>query len=372
MSKRKYYSIANIKKLGALYNLIFGERSNGKTFSCLEEVLTNYHEKRKQGAYIRRWDEDITSRRMSVLFDGHSNSGIIKRIFAKDCEWTSVYYYSGKFFLCKYDEDGKRICDDTPFMYSFSLSAMEHDKSTSYPNITTIVFDEFLTRGMYINNEYVILINVLSTIIRDRTDVIIYLLGNTVNKYCPYFDEFGITKYIQKMKPGDIELCKFGDTGLTMAIEYADSSSKNGKPSDIYFAFDNPNSHLQMITKGAWETAMYPHLMMKYKPKDVIMHYFIQFQDATLHCEIIVTDTAKFTYIHDKTTEIKHPEDDLIFGFDDSPLPNHRRNITKPFDKTGKAIFDFFTQSLVYYQNNDIGEVVRNYLLACRNDSIIK
>ena len=372
MAKRKYYTLKNIKMLNALYNLIFGERSNGKTYACLEEILQNYHDLRKKGAYIRRWDEDIVAKRMSVLFGGHNSSGLITKMFAKDGGWTSVYYYSGKFFLCRYDEDDKRIVDTEPFMYCFSLSAMEHDKSTSYPDVTTIVFDEFLTRGMYLNNEYVLFMNVLSTIIRDRTDVIIYLLGNTVNKYCPYFDEFGIGKYIKKMKPGDIELCKFGDTGLTMAIEYADSPSKDGKPSDIYFAFDNPNSHLQMITKGTWETAMYPHLMRKYKPMDVVMQYFIQFDAATLHCEIIMQDDCKFTYIHDKTSKIKKPDEDLIFGFDDSPLPNHRRNILKPFDRTGRAIYDFFAQSLVYYQNNDIGEIVRNYLLACRNDSLIR
>ena len=35
--------------------------------------------------------------------------------------------------------------------------------------------------------------NVLSTIIRDRENIKIFMLGNTVNKYCPYFDEMGLT-----------------------------------------------------------------------------------------------------------------------------------------------------------------------------------
>lgn len=367
MSKRKYYSLDRIKSYKAHYNLIFGERSNGKTYACLEEVLTAYKERKKQGAYIRRWDEDITAKRMSVLFDGHVKNGLVSKLFKSE-GWTNVYYYSGKFFLCKY-EDGKRITDQNPFCYCFSLSAMEHDKSTSYPDVEIIIFDEMLTRGMYLNNEYVLLMNVLSTIIRDRTGIVIYMLGNTVNKYSPYWDEFGIGNHISKMKQGTIELVKYGNSGLRMAIEYADSPTKDGKPSDIYFAFDNPS--LQMVKSGKWETSIYPHLCRKYKPDDVVFQYFIQFQDATLHCEIIMDDVT-YTYIHDKTSPIKNPEDDLIFSFDDSPLTNHRRNITKPIDEIGKKILAYFTEGIVYYQNNDIGEIVRNYLIACRNDSIIK
>lgn len=367
MSKRKYYSLDRIKSFNCQYSLIFGERSNGKTYACLNEILMLYKEKKWQGAYIRRWDEDIVAKRMSVLFDGHVRNGTVTRIFKG--EWTDVYYYAGKFFLCRYEE-GKRICDSEPFCFCFSLSAMEHDKGQSHNGIFTCVFDEFLTRGMYLTNEYVLLMNVLSTIIRDRIGISIYLLGNTVNKYSPYWDEFGISKHITKMKPGDIEIVQYGDSGLRMAIEYADSPSKEGKPSDVYFAFDNPS--LKMITNGAWETAMYPHLMRKYRPMDVIFQYFIVFQDATMHCEIVDDGEVTYTYIHDKTTEIKHPEEDLIFSFDDSPLPNHRRNITKPIDRLGKKILDYYVNGVVYYQNNDIGEVVRNYLITCRNDSIIK
>lgn len=367
MSKRKYYSLDKIKALKCQYSLIFGERSNGKTYACLHEILLNYKKNGSQGAYIRRWDEDIQAKRMMVLFDGHVKNGTVSKIFKG--EWTDVYYYAGKFYLCRY-EDGKRVTDQNPFCFCFSLSAMEHDKSTSYPGIVFCCFDEMLTRGMFLQNEFVLLMNVLSTIIRDRTNVSIYLLGNTVNKYCPYWDEFGIGHVIPKMKPGDIEVVKYGESGLRMAIEYADSPNKEGKPSDVFFAFQNPS--LQMITNGKWETAIYPHLMRKYKPMDVIFQYFIQFQDATLHCEIIDDGEVTYTYIHDKTTEIKHPEYDLIFGFDDSPLSNHRRNLAKPFDRLGKKILDYFTTGVVYYQNNDVGEIVRNYLIQCRNDSIIK
>ena len=38
----KYYSLKNILKKNAQYNMIFGERSNGKTYSVLYYALENY------------------------------------------------------------------------------------------------------------------------------------------------------------------------------------------------------------------------------------------------------------------------------------------------------------------------------------------
>ena len=59
-------------------------------------------------------------------------------------------------------------------------------------NNPNILFDEFITRSMYLPDEFVIFTNVLSTIIRDRNNVKIFMCGNTVNKYCPYYKEMGL------------------------------------------------------------------------------------------------------------------------------------------------------------------------------------
>ena len=40
--KRKYYSLDVIKKKNATYNVIFGERSNGKTFALLKHSVSEW------------------------------------------------------------------------------------------------------------------------------------------------------------------------------------------------------------------------------------------------------------------------------------------------------------------------------------------
>ena len=137
----------------------------------------------------------------------------------------------------------------------------------------------------------------------------------------------------------------------------------------MYFAFNNPK--LEMIRSGAWEMDIYPHLPIKYKPKDIIYKYYIEFDGECLQCEIINTvdednTDLLFTYIHRKTTEIKDDGYSLVYSQISSPKPNYRKKITKPVTELEKRIVSFFVRDKVFYQSNEIGEVVRNYLEWCK------
>ena len=44
-TKGNFYSLDNILKYNALYNMIIGERSNGKTFAVDDKALKDYKEK---------------------------------------------------------------------------------------------------------------------------------------------------------------------------------------------------------------------------------------------------------------------------------------------------------------------------------------
>ena len=359
MPKIKYYSLNNILKHDdCLYYVIFGGRSTGKTYATLKYGVENYINNGKQLAVVRRWSEDFTGKRGSTLFDNLVSKGEITRISGG--KWTGVYYFGSRWFLCRY-EDGKRVTDDRPFCYGFSISSTEHDKSTSYPDITTVVFDEFISRGAYLPDEFVLFMNCLSTIIRERSDVKIFMLGNTLNKYNPYFAEMGL-KHAKEMKPGSIDVYSYGQSKLKVAVEYT-GTNKNGKASDKYFAFDNPS--LSMITGEEWEIDIYPHCPVKYKPNEILFKYFIEFADDILQCEIILHDDLYFTFIHRKKGEIKYPETDLVFSTEYNPRPNYRRKITKPTDAIEKKIASFYIKDKIFYSDNEVGEVVRNYLLWC-------
>lgn len=356
--KQKYYSLKNILAKNAQYNVIFGERSNGKTYSVLKYAIEKYFEKGEQLAIVRRWQDDFTGKRGATMFDSLVSNNEVSKI--TNGKWTNVYYYGSRWYLARYEGE-KRIQDERPFAYGFSISSMEHDKSTSYPDICTICFDEFLTRTMYLPDEFVLFMNVISTIIRHRTNIKIFMLGNTVNRYCPYFKEMGLV-HVKDMRPGDIDIYRYGDSELTVAVEYT-APNKAGKENDYFFAFDNPK--LSMITGGAWEIGIYPHCPVKYLPKDVLFRFFIVFSGDTLECEVIHHDDLDFIFIHRKTTELKHPDSDLIYSPEYSPRPNWKRRITKPTTKIEKRIAEYFIRDDIFYSDNEVGEIVRNYLMWC-------
>lgn len=357
----KYYSLKNILKKNALYNMIIGERSNGKTYSVLKYGVEQYFKNGGQLAIIRRWKEDIIGRRASDIFRSINQDGIVQKY--SNGMFDGIYYYAGKFYFCNYDENGKAIySQDDVFAYVFALSDTEHNKSISYPSITTILFDEFLTKGVYLNDEFILFMNTISTIVRQRTNVTIFMLGNTVNKWSPYFSEMGLS-HVKEMKQGTIDVYSYGDTELLVAVEYCASTSKS-KPSNMYFAFDNPK--LKMITEGVWELDIYPHLPCKYTHKNILFTYFIIFNDITYQCEIVNINDTFFTYIHIKTTPLKAPDKDLIYTLEYNIGLNYNRNILKPLNKLQQNIVWFYKADRVFYQNNEVGDAIHNYLKICR------
>lgn len=361
----EFYTLNKIKELKCQYNLIFGKRSNGKTYACLVEGVRKYASSGKQMAYLRRYREDFVGKRGQTLFSSLVANGEIEK--ATDGKWTGVKYQSSQWFFCNEDERGRVIVDSVPFCYGFSLAQMEHDKSTSYPDITTVVFDEFISRVGYLNNEFVTFMNVLSTIIRHRNDVTIYMLGNTVNKYCPYFAEMGLG-HVEEMEAGKIDVYSYGESSLRVAVERTMNHNIGGRKSDVYFAFDNPS--LQMITGGAWELDLYPHLPRDYEKENIVFKYFIVFNDQILQCEVLEFDDCSFTYIHRKTGDIRKPTEDLVFSDRYSELPNQIRNLRRNTQPVCDKVYKFFRDDLVFYQDNDVGEIVRNYLQFCAQDKI--
>lgn len=362
----KFYSLNRILAKNAQYNIVIGERSNGKTFACLKYGIEDYFKNGNEFAIIRRWREDFRGKRGQMYFDSIVDNGLIEKL--SNGEFNKIVYKASKWFFAKFDEKLNRdILAENPFAFAFALSETEHDKSASFPRIKTIIFDEFLSRGYYLPDEFILFMNQLSTIIRYRDDVKIFMLGNTVNKFCPYFAEMGL-KHVANMKQGTIDIYTYGESTLKVAVEFAGNINQN-KPSDIYFAFDNPK--LNMITKGSWELAIYPHLPFKYNNSDILFTYFVDFENTLLQCEIICKNDSLITYVHIKTSQLKNPDNDLIYTLTYNPLPNYAINILKPTTDLQKKIASFFVQGKVFYQNNEVGEIMRNYLMTAQKFTII-
>lgn len=210
----KYYSLKGIKRYNATYSMIISPASYGKTYACLFEAIKNFIKRGEQAAIIRRYQMDIVEKFGQHMFDALVENGVVSLLTGG--QWTGVYYRNRRWYLCRTFE-GHIVTSETPFMFAFALTDKEPRKR---PGVRTIIFDDFTTRDGYILDEFVLFKNIVSAIVQNLDNVHIYMLGNPFSKYCPYFEEMGLTN-VDKMKPGDVDVYTYGDNSMVV-VQYAD------------------------------------------------------------------------------------------------------------------------------------------------------
>lgn len=360
------------------YYMMISERTDGKTYIIFEMMLYLFLNYDYAGALLRRWDTDIKGETGRRLIDNLiGNNEIVeertKNKFHNAVEemsqnrYNTIIYKNRCYYLAKeyINDKNENVveCAMKPFCYVFALSQEEHNKGGGLSRVKIVLYDEFIARDTYLQDEFISFQNTLSTIIRRRTDVAIFMCGNTINRYNPYFEEMGL-KHVKNQESGTIDIYELGSTNeLHIAVEMIDFVNKKHKKSNKYFAFDNPK--LKMVTEGKWEISIYPHLPERYVPKNVLFKYFIIFDGEQFQCDIVQTKTNYFTFIHPFTREIELKDDTLIFDLNAPISIHHRRKINKPFDDIGKFIAMFYQRDKVCYSSNMVGETIRNYLENC-------
>lgn len=355
-----YYSYINIDKLDATYNLIIGQRSNGKTFGWCKKAIDAYLDEELPSAYIRRYDEQIRPTNLSNLFSPHSE------YIAKMTEnrYNSVVYRLHAFYLARYEKtvtgiEKKVAQDKNPFCRTYAINTAETTKGADDGEIKYVCFDEFMTRRFYLANEFVLFQNLLSSLIRNRGNVKIYMLANTVNKYCPYFADMGL-RNVTKQKQGTIDVYRMGHTETTIAVEYC-APSNVSVPTSKYFAFDNPQ--LEMISNGAWEIALYRHAPVGISDHRIILSFFVIFDGSTVQGDVHMYNGYPIILYHWKTTPVKDPDHEIMYiqdQIDGNPL--HQVDLRCAPTRAQKLIVDLMKHQKTFFADNEVGELVNNWM----------
>ena len=128
----KWYSLDNILKYDVQYYMIFGERSNGKSYAVDKYIIDKFFLEGEQFAFVKRFEDDIKSKYMSEVFTPLEPYILEKYGYR-------IKFYRGCWLVYEDGTEGK-LSECKTFGYAFSLNNVNRTKATSYPNVTTILF----------------------------------------------------------------------------------------------------------------------------------------------------------------------------------------------------------------------------------------
>lgn len=360
-SERRYYDPSDILALDATYNLIYGERGNGKTFAVCHLILKAYFDEGLPSAYIRRLDEMIKQGNLETLFSDPAHLKYIEE--RSEGKYNFVKYQFHGFYLQKRDPLTNALLakDSQPFCRTYAISTNETTKGADRGRVKYVFFDEFITRQFYLTNEVVLFENLLETIIRKRPGVKIFMVANTVNKHCVYFKHMGLTN-VKKQQQGTIDQYLLGKAQTKIACEYTlDNDQGASEIAEQYYCFNNPQA--EMIKNGSWEFDLYrtyPEGLSKYIPE---LTFYIEFDDNTIKgCLYIYKDDPILCF--DQTTEeITNREETVIYSDNcTSTSPLHQSELARTPTRAQEVILDLFKQHKTYFIDNEVGEMVANWL----------
>lgn len=200
-----FWDIGRTLTHNMLLNFIVGNRGGGKSYGAKKKAIDNFIKKKEQFGYIRRYKEDL-KKPMEQFF--------------KDIAWEYPDYElkveGDKFYIrLKPENEKEKWTESDVAGYGFVLSTANNKKSISYPDITMLIFDEFLLdkgNQMYLQNEPEKLLSLYETVARPGTGhkrVVVFCLANAISITNPYFLYFGLQmpktadnngKYIWKHK----------------------------------------------------------------------------------------------------------------------------------------------------------------------------
>lgn len=167
-----YWNVNDTLSYNALFNFVVSNRGAGKSYGTKEYAINRFKKNKEQFVYLRRFATEL--KKCSTFFND------ICARFPED----------------KFEVKGRTFyINDEVAGYAIALSKGKIEKSNSYPDVTTIIFDEFiLDKGYhrYLNDEVVTFLELYETVARKRNNVRVFFLGNAITFTNPYFLYFNI------------------------------------------------------------------------------------------------------------------------------------------------------------------------------------
>lgn len=271
LESKDFYNMQPLLDKDGDINIIWGQRSNGKSYSALKYALENFHKSQRTFVYVRRWAEDISVKNMDKLMSPLP----VETIFGKG---KSIRFYRGAFWLQDEDPAIDKIC----IGWAISLNQVAHTKSQTFTGAQVVILDEFLQLATErkLKDEFDAWEQTLSTILRTTQDAKIFILGNSIGKYTEYFTPYGVDP--NAIKQGEVKEIflpnEYGSPTKVVA-EYCEYNEKIGQRTSKYVRGS------KMARTGEWEipdVANIPHCDNETAQEDLLCTMYDSVMNITI------------------------------------------------------------------------------------------
>ena len=343
----KHYNMDNLISQNCDFNILFGERSNGKSYQLKHKrMIFNYLETGNRFILMRRFKEEITASNIEQYFADVDIHTITKG------KYNCISVWRKQIFLSNFTETGK-IVRGEKIGYAVALSTEQNYAGGSFLDVSDIIFEEFFTRSVFLKNEPSKLMNFYCTIDRKKGTTKLWMCGNTISRVNPYIYEWGLHQIISKQKQGTIETIEIPSTNddvVKLAIEYCESTGASSHT--IGF---NKN----MMNDGSWQSEPQPKLPKSKKEYDVLFRIGFMFQSFKFLGELLIDRENP-----DKLCWFIYPYED---EFDKKTLvitdrvltnSNYKRNIydlTNVSDNINLLMNNTFREENIFYATDMCG-----------------
>ena len=214
-----WYSFNDLRSHNCVMSFVLSNRGGGKTYGAKMIGIKDYIKKGEQFVYVRRHVTEFDT--VGQFFDD-----IVANEEFPDYEF-KVNSMKG-FIRLKHDDPEEVNPNEWQVLcYFIPLSVANKYKSTPYPLVTKIFYDEVIidTTGNqnYLKNEERILMELMSTIIRKRSGVKFFGMANNVSLVNPHFTFWNIQvnphKRFTKSPNGMIVVELFTDSDFIQEME---------------------------------------------------------------------------------------------------------------------------------------------------------
>ena len=374
-----YYSSDNIARENATYNLIYGERSNGKSYDIKHKWGLEYFVNKNRKLFfddesitpddllnikgrfvlVRRTAEQLKNERIESYFSDCD----IRRI--TNGKYNIISVYRKEIYFSNYDVEKNIVKRGIKIGYAIPLSLEQNYAGSSFLDVENIIVEEFMSREEgYLRRESTKLQNLYSTIDRKRGTTKVWLVGNAISRICPYLYDWGLIDMVKNQPQGDIitkemsagfDKIENREVFVKLALEFCESSGRTS------FAF---GEHSEMLNTGVWQTDKQPTLENDFRKYEQILKIGFEYMGFKYLGRLLADNNSNLFWFISPFTKKENFKDVILIFSDkiniDRKYQRDIYNIALNHPKLKNILNNTFKESMIFYSDDLTGTEFKN------------